>query len=127
VAQLVGSPKINLVEANCEDGTLCLARGDNRVCLADVCGSATALPSKFILGVRPEDVRLQSDGVFGGEVVLTEPLGVETLVHIKAGEQTLVCTVPGLTGTKRGDAVRFNVTRERLHFFDWARGTRLTT
>ena len=127
VAQLVGSPKINLVDANCEDGTLCLARGDNRVCLVDVCGDSRALPPRFILGVRPEDVRLQSDGVFGGEVVLTEPLGVETLVHIKVGEQALVSTVPGLTSTKRGDTVRFNVVKERLHFFDWARGTRLTT
>jgi multiple sugar transport system ATP-binding protein len=125
VAQLVGSPKINLVDANCEDGTLCLARGDSRVCLVDVCGSVGALPPKFIMGVRPEDVRLQPDGMFGGEVVLTEPLGVETLVHIKVGEQTLVCTVPGLTSTRRGDAVRFNVVKERLHFFDWARGTRL--
>jgi multiple sugar transport system ATP-binding protein len=125
VAQLVGSPKINLVEANCEDGTMCLARGENRVCLADICGDNRVLPPKFILGVRPEDVRLRSDGMFGGEVVLTEPLGVETLVHIKLGEQTLVCTVPGLTSTRRGDAVRFNVTRERLHFFDPAKGTRL--
>jgi len=125
VAQLVGSPKINLVEANCEDGTLCLARGDNRVCLVDVCGTTRALPPKFILGVRPEDVRLQSDGVFGGEVILVEPLGVETLLHIEVGEQTLVCTVPGLTNTQRGETVRFNVTKERLHFFDPTRGTRL--
>jgi multiple sugar transport system ATP-binding protein len=54
-----------------------------------------------------------------------EPLGVETLLHIKIGEQTIVCTVPGISGVRRGDTVRFNVVRERLHFFDWARGTRL--
>jgi multiple sugar transport system ATP-binding protein len=125
VAQLVGSPKINLLDADCIDGIMCLARSDNRVCLADVCGNGGALPAKFILGVRPEDVRLQSDGAFGGEVILIEPLGVETLVHIKLGEQTLVCTVPGISGTRRGDNVRFNVVRERLHFFDPTQGTRL--
>jgi multiple sugar transport system ATP-binding protein len=124
VAQLVGSPKINLMDASCEDGTLCLARSDSRVCLADVCGGGQ-LPSKFILGVRPEDVRLAADGLFGGEVGLVEPLGVETLLHIKIGEQTVVCTVPGISLVRRGDTVHFNVTRERLHFFDWARGTRL--
>jgi multiple sugar transport system ATP-binding protein len=125
VAQLVGSPKINLIDANCEDGTLCLARSENRVCLADVCGDGGTLPPKFILGVRPEDLRLRPDGIFGGEVVLVEPLGVETLLHIKIGEQTLVCTVPGLSSTGRGDTVRFNVVKERLHFFDRTRGTRL--
>lgn len=125
VAQLVGSPKINLMDANCEDGTLCLAHSDNRVCLADVCGAGAALPPKFILGVRPEDVRLAADGLFGGEVGLVEPLGVETLLHIRIGEQTVVCTVPGISVVQRGETVRFSVVRERLHFFDWARGTRL--
>jgi multiple sugar transport system ATP-binding protein len=113
------------MDANCEDGTLCLARSDNRVCLADVCGAGETLPAKFILGVRPEDVRLSADGLFGGEVGLVEPLGVETLLHIRVGEQTVVCTVPGISGVQRGEAVRFNVVRERLHFFDWTRGTRL--
>jgi multiple sugar transport system ATP-binding protein len=128
VAQLVGSPKINLLDARCDNGTMCLAGDENRVCLTDVCGESRVLPPKFILGVRPEDVRLASDGVFGGEVVLTEPLGVETLVHIRVSDQQmLVCTVPGLTGTQRGDTVRFNVVRDRLHFFDPTRGTRLTT
>jgi multiple sugar transport system ATP-binding protein len=125
VAQLVGSPKINLLDAKCDGGTLCLAGSDNRVCLADVCGDGGTLPEQFILGVRPEDVRLQADGIFGGEIVLVEPLGVETLLHIKVGEPTLVCTVPGISNTQRGDTVRFNVVRERLHFFDWTRGTRL--
>jgi multiple sugar transport system ATP-binding protein len=124
VAQLVGSPKINLMDANCEDGTLCLARSHNRVCLADVC-DGSQLPSKFILGVRPEDVRLAAEGLFGGDVGLVEPLGVETLLHINVGEQTVVCTVPGISDVKRGESVRFNVVRERLHFFDAVRGTRL--
>jgi multiple sugar transport system ATP-binding protein len=125
VAQLVGSPKINLLDAQCDGGTLCLAGGENQVRLADICGDGNVLPLQFILGVRPEDVRLQSDGLFGGEIILVEPLGVETLLHIKIGEQTLVCTVPGLSSTRRGDMVRFNVVRDRLHFFDRARGTRL--
>jgi multiple sugar transport system ATP-binding protein len=124
VAQLVGSPKINLLDANCEDGTLCLARSESRVCLADVC-DGSHLPPKFILGVRPEDVRLAADGQFGGDVGLVEPLGVETLLHINIGEQSVVCTVSGISGVRRGENVRFNVVRERLHFFDWARGTRL--
>ncbi len=127
VAQLVGSPKINLLDADCEDGTLCLARSNNRVCLADVCGAMAALPPKFILGVRPEDVRAAADGLFGGEVVLVEPLGVETLLHIKVGEQTVVSTVPGISGVRRGETVRFNVVRERLHFFDPASGNRLVS
>ena len=72
---------------------------------------------KLPLGVRPEDVQPRSEGQFVGLVGLIEPLGVETLVHIKAGEQTLVSIVPGMTSLRIGNEVRFNIVRERLHFF----------
>jgi ABC-type sugar transport system ATPase subunit len=67
--------------------------------------------------VRPEDLRLGSEGEFSGEITLTEPLGVETILHIKTGEQTLLCLVPGMIEVQVGDPVRFNIVRERLHYF----------
>jgi multiple sugar transport system ATP-binding protein len=134
VAQLVGSPKINLLDASCENGTLYLARSDARaerprqgVVLAQVYGEGGSLPAQFILGVRPEDVRLAADGVFAGQIGLVEPLGVETLLHIKVGEQTIVCTVPGISALRRDDSVRFNFVRERLHLFDVVSGQRIET
>jgi len=126
VAQLVGSPKINLLDARHEDGTLCLARSDARAPLAQLLGDGPELPAQFILGVRPEDVRLAADGVFVGQIGLMEPLGVETLLHIKVGEQTIVCTVPGISDLRRDDSVRFNLVRERLHLFDAVSGARIT-
>ena len=77
---------------------------------------------EFILGIRPEDVRPDPAGLFAGEIALTEPLGVETLVHIKIGEQTIVSTVPGISALRRGDTVKFGIVRERLHFFDRTSG-----
>ena len=49
---------------------------------------------------------------------LAYALGVETLLHIKSGEQTLVSTVPGMTRIQLGSDLRFDIVRERLHFFD---------
>jgi multiple sugar transport system ATP-binding protein len=79
---------------------------------------AGALPAAFTLGVRPEDVHPGSQGAYTGTVALIEPLGVETVLHIKAGDQTLVSTVPGMTGLRIGSDVRFDIVRERLHFFN---------
>ena len=113
VAQLVGSPRINLVEAAREDGTLYVVHSTVHLPLPEGDG----LPDSFLLGVRPEDIRFHSEGQFPGEILLTEPLGVETILHIKTGEQTLLSLVPGMTALGVGDQVRFNIVRERLHFF----------
>jgi len=124
VAQLVGSPKINLLDARCDGDTLCLTGSDLRLHRSTVSGNGENLPEQFILGVRPEDVWPHPEGIFAGDVVLTEPLGVESLVHIQVGEQTIVSAMPGISDLKRGEQTRFNIVRERLHFFGAVSGER---
>lgn len=115
VAQLVGSPRINLMAAARENGTIHVPNTPIQLAAGNVSG---ALPPSFTLGVRPEDVQPNNDGPFTGRVALIEPLGVETLLHIKSGEQTLVSTVPGMTRIQLGGDLRFDIVRERLHFFN---------
>lgn len=114
VAQLVGSPRINLLQAGRENGTIHVTDSPIALPVGTINGR---LPQSFLLGVRPEDVQPQSDGPFVGQITLIEPLGVETLLYIKSGAQTLVSTVPGMTRLQLRDEVRFNIARERLHFF----------
>lgn len=114
VAQLVGIPRINLLPAERENGTLNVERSTIRLALP----TDLTIPQRFLLGIRPEDVRLAADGDLRGEVVLTEPLGVETVIHIRSGQQTLLSIVPGITNLKIGDVVAYSIVRERLHFFD---------
>jgi multiple sugar transport system ATP-binding protein len=115
VAQLVGTPRINLMEAVPENGFLqvinCPISLPTELYQGD-------LPDQCKLGVRPEDVRLDPEGEFAGEIVLTEPLGVETVLHVKVGEQTLLSTQSGIARYRPGDAIRCDIVRERLHFFD---------
>jgi multiple sugar transport system ATP-binding protein len=113
VAQLVGTPRINLIETNRENNTLYVT--DSAVHLPMPAGKD--LPASFLLGVRPEDVQPRAGGDFPGQIVLIEPLGVETILHVRTGKQTLLSLVPGMTDLRIGDEVRFNVIRERLHYF----------
>jgi len=114
VAQLVGIPRINLLPAVRENGTLTVEDSTLRLALP----AEADIPQRFLLGIRPEDVRLGAGGEQRGEIVLTEPLGVETIIHIRSGKQTVLSIVPGITGLKIGDAIAFSIVRERLHFFD---------
>ena len=114
VATLVGSPRINLVDANRENGTLFIQNSS----LSIEAPANTDIPDSFLLGIRPEDIQPSDEGEFSGRVLLTEPLGVETIVHIQSGDQNLVSIVPGTTQFNINDNVRFNIVKERLHIFD---------
>lgn len=114
VAQLVGSPRINLLPAGRENGTIHV---DESLLQMPVPAGRT-LPDKMLVGIRPEDISLDPTGQFSGTVVLTEPLGVETIVHLQSGERTLLSLVPGMIHLQRGSTITFNILQDRLHFFD---------
>jgi multiple sugar transport system ATP-binding protein len=113
VAQLVGTPRINLFNAQREDHTLFINNSSIQLPVPET----VELPASLLLGIRPEDVIPDPGGTFTGQVALTEPLGVETIVHIRSGQLTLLSLVPGMTALRIGDEVRFNVLPERLHCF----------
>jgi multiple sugar transport system ATP-binding protein len=114
VAKLVGTPRINLVSA----------KGLNGKCT--IVGSEIFLPPPpgdqsfdlFSMGIRPEDITLSSEGEFSGVIALTEPLGVETIVHISNGEVNLISLVTGLIDLKVGEKITFNIKKENIHYFD---------
>jgi multiple sugar transport system ATP-binding protein len=113
VAQLVGTPRINLVPAARDNGAIVVTDST----LTMPASVQPDLPDTFTLGVRPEDIQPGASGEFQGEVALTEPLGAETIVHIRTGKQVLLSQVSGITDLRIGDPVHFDIVRERLHFF----------
>ena len=76
------------------------------------------LPNEITIGVRPEDIEIRPDGSFKGQVLLTEPLGVETIVHINSGDDKLLSIIPGTEHISVGQDITFNIMPSRLHFFD---------
>lgn len=113
IAQLVGSPRINLYNAWREDDTISIS--DSDVHLPAPRGSKP--PSEFLVGIRPENVNPDPKGNFTGQLVLAEPLGVETILHIQSGQRTLLSLVPGITSYHLGDVMKFNIAFEHIHYF----------
>ena len=114
VAQLVGTPRINLYNARQENSKVYVEDSDLHLPAPPEC----ELPAKFLLGIRPEDVNPNPNGEFSGRLTLTEPLGVETILHIQTGQQSLLSLVPGMTSLKINDEVRFDIVHEHIHCFD---------
>ena len=115
VAQLVGSPRINLMSAGRENGMMHVDKSPIKLPLD---GAHDDMPANCQVGIRPEDIQPQADGEFDGEVMLTEPLGVETVLHIRTGQITVISTISGVSPWKIGDKIGFNIVRDRLHYFD---------
>jgi multiple sugar transport system ATP-binding protein len=113
VAQLVGSPRINLYKSQREDNTVSI--NDSDVKLPTMLGDS--LPVEFLVGIRPENIKPDPNGKFSGQLVLTEPLGVETILHIKSKERTFLSLVPGITLFHIGDVINFNIAGEHIHYF----------
>jgi multiple sugar transport system ATP-binding protein len=113
IAQLVGSPRINLFKAQREDGTICIDESDVHLPVP----GGSQLPSDFLVGVRPENVKPDPNGDFPGQLVLTEPLGVETILHIQSGQREFIGLVPGMTTYRPGDVLKFNIALEHIHYF----------
>jgi multiple sugar transport system ATP-binding protein len=113
IAQLVGSPRINLYKAHREDGTVYINESDVHV----PAPQGNNLPADFLVGIRPENIKPAVDGEFSGQLVLTEPLGVETILHIHSGQSEFIGLVPGMTHYRIGDGMKFNIGFEHIHFF----------
>ncbi|HEX9705660.1 MAG TPA: ABC transporter ATP-binding protein [Gemmatimonadales bacterium] len=126
VARLLGAPGMNVLTGMAiESGG---GKGDGGRVVE--CGSLRIpLPSgdyfgEIQLGLRPEHVGLcgVGQGVGDAAILIVEPLGSETLVHLDAEGQRLIARLPGLVELAVGELVGVKFERRRLHMFDAAGG-----
>jgi ABC-type sugar transport system ATPase subunit len=126
VARFVGTPGMNVLQGRGRgtsegDGGRVIEAGSLAVPI-----ELSTYEGELQLGIRPEFVGLCAvdKGVGNADVLVVEPLGSETLVHLNAGGQPLVARLPGFVDVRVGTRVGIKVDRRRLYLFD-AAGTPL--
>ena len=120
VARFVGTPGMNVLQ-----GRGRMAGDEGRVIEAGsliIPVELTTYEGELQVGIRPETVGLCAvdKGVGNADVLVVEPLGSETLVHLNAGGQSLVAKIAGFADARVGTRVGVKVDRRRLHLFDAA-------
>ena len=121
VAGFLGAPAINLVPARVGpdgvslEGALPLRLAAGRV----------QPGQNLVLGVRPEHVRLQSDGRWRATVQLVEPMGNHQVVWMKLGEHGFSALVHDGRRVAAGDELAFDIDESALGVFDAATEQRL--
>jgi ABC-type sugar transport system ATPase subunit len=124
VAGFTGSPPMHF--APCQvaaDGAAIELAGGARVVVPDgmraLAKSAAGRAMTF--GIRPEHVALGRDGEAGtlpGEIVLTEPLGSDTLGLVRLGNAEITGRFSPEAGLKVGARVPIALATNRFHLFD---------
>src|SRR5690348_4781632 len=128
VAGFIGSPAMNLVQAQAVDGQ---AKIDGYTVPIDRAAAAKA-SGDITVGVRPEAWRIV-DGDEGGlpvKVTVVEELGADTYVYgtsdAPGTPEQLVIRVDTRRRHQRGETLRITTDPANVHVFDTASGNRLS-
>ncbi len=138
VASFIGSPEMNIVDAQllANGDTLTVQLGDQFLALTSAKAAQFERHDGAVkLGLRPEHIsagaRLEGDSVpVQGTLRFMEHMGSEVFVHFNVGTFALSARVPadqlqGLQDKPRGAAHVFHVQMHRCHLFDAQSGVSL--
>jgi ABC-type sugar transport system ATPase subunit len=121
VAEAIGSPAMNFLPvaiADAGEGGATVTLPDGSACRAAVRVPAGAIGATATLGVRPEHLRPDTDGVFGGRVELFERLGPLSFAHLgERNDGGIVAQLPSDRHVTLGEAIRFSVAADDAHLF----------
>jgi multiple sugar transport system ATP-binding protein len=128
VAGFTGSPPMNLVDCSVLNGQADL--GGVQFALPEALGRKAGQSSAQVFGIRPENITLAPRHVPGevsvaGRVVISEPLGAETLVTFQVGTTELVARCPASFKAAAGSAQALYMDPQAMHLFDPATGQAL--
>jgi multiple sugar transport system ATP-binding protein len=134
VAGFIGSPPMNLQEAEIAGGNITFPGGATLPLPAQFRDHVTA-GEKVVFGLRPDDFYPAGHGLHSGEesevhsidlpVSITEPLGNETLVFVGFDGKEWVSRMLNPRPLKAGESVRMSFDLSQAHLFDAATGRTL--
>lgn len=121
VAGFIGSPAMNLLKGTVNGGTL---RTDDGTDWPLPVNGARPKEGPAIYGVRPEHLRIDSEGI-KATVQVVEPTGSETQVLMKVGSQSMIGAFRERVSAKPGEILPVRPDPALVHLFDQQSGQRL--
>ena len=136
VAGFLGSPSMNFLEGTLEEsstGKFELELGGDTHNVPDefIDPLTPYLGDRVVLGIRPENIALNKDGVpanvHPATVNVVEPQGEKTILELSLDTgQNIKAAVDPDTVVERGDSVNLRFDRDSLQYFDPETGESLT-
>ncbi|MBU1303916.1 MAG: sn-glycerol-3-phosphate ABC transporter ATP-binding protein UgpC [Alphaproteobacteria bacterium] len=122
VASFIGSPEINLLDAQYDGGRSITIKGGQAMPLGETLDVPTG--TAIVYGVRPQHITLGTSGV-PATVLVVEPTGDAQEVLARVGDEDISIVVRDHALLNPDDTVNLVIDPERLFIFDKASGLRL--
>ena len=125
VAGFIGSPAMGFLPATTKVGSSEMVLSDGQVLSKPTCA---ALDGGYIIGLRPEHIRLGGDGAsFKATIEASEQTGSETMLVARLADQEITILLRERFDTPIGDVHTFVIDPTAVQVFDSKTGARLET
>ncbi|MBW2059078.1 MAG: ABC transporter ATP-binding protein [Deltaproteobacteria bacterium] len=126
-----GYPEMNLIDCTVtekDDGRPTIDTGAFAIPIENTEGGSKAIkPGDYVLGLRPENIRIgnKPEGPIAvrGKMILTEVIGSDTIVHIAVGPHTIHAFVPGIYRSASDQDLYVGFEPKDVYLFDREKGT----
>ena len=124
VASFIGTPQMNLVDADLkgfDDGTASVTLAGNELRIAADPAVSRLRPSKVKIGIRPRAFTAADNAgkdTIAAQAELIEPMGAETLIHARTAiGDDIRFAVPREMRVKAGETLHLRPDPKQTHFF----------
>jgi multiple sugar transport system ATP-binding protein len=129
VANFVGSPPMNMLDATVGDGIAHINGSPSGIPIPAELSEAIGKVRDILVGIRPESLTLAVSGDTGpgidAKIEVVELTGPELVVTATIGSQRLTASLPPRSQIVVGTSQRFSIDASALHIFDKATQKRI--
>jgi multiple sugar transport system ATP-binding protein len=124
VAEFIGSPAMNMVDAQQTAQALTAHGVEMPITDAQRAALQAHGSAELVYGLRPESISFADHGL-PGTLSMIEPTGPETYATVDTAAGKLTARVPGVLQAAVGDAVHLQWQADQSHLFDRTSGARV--
>lgn len=118
VAGFIGTPQMNFIEGvMASSGVVETSSYDSTVCLDVLPDSSLSPGDEVVVGIRPEQLRIDHDGSLRAIVELVEPMGGFELVTCRCGSYELRVEHRGSQAIRQGAEIGLRFDPAQAHVF----------
>ena len=119
VAGFLGAPQMNFLAAEIADGTSVRLKANGARLDVGARAGLAAPGTAVTVGIRPEHLELGKANCIAAEVMHTEVLGAESIVHARLNAETpLLVSLRGISDLRTGGAIEVGFDPRAAHLFD---------
>jgi multiple sugar transport system ATP-binding protein len=116
VASFLGNPPMNLIKG--EVGKDYILLENMRIPIPEKFKKIISEGQKIIVGIRPEDLMINDNGILEGTVEMVEDLGPYSIIHVKIGQNLIRVIEKSVARRERGEKVKIGIDIAKLTLFN---------